>query len=68
MDVNQDTVSKVMRDHNSLRLIHGHTHRPDVHNFEISGQPAQRFVLAAWSKDAGEILSWTNKGYQIEVI
>jgi len=68
MDVNQDTVSKVMRDHNSLRLIHGHTHRPDVHNFEISGQPAQRFVLAAWSKDAGEILCWNNRGYQIEVI
>ena len=68
MDVNQDTVVKVMKDHNSLRLIHGHTHRPDVHNFEISSQPAQRFVLAAWSKDAGEVLCWNGKGYQIEVI
>lgn len=68
MDVNQDTVIKVMHDHNSLRLIHGHTHRPNVHHFQISGQPAQRFVLAAWSKDAGEILCWNNKGYQIEVI
>jgi UDP-2,3-diacylglucosamine hydrolase len=68
MDVNQDTVFKVMHDHNSLRLIHGHTHRPKVHNFEINGQPAQRFVLAAWSKDAGEILCWGSKGYQIEAI
>jgi UDP-2,3-diacylglucosamine hydrolase len=68
MDVNQDTVIKVMHDHKCLRLIHGHTHRPDVHNFEISGQPAQRFVLAAWSKDAGEILCWNNKEYEIEVI
>jgi UDP-2,3-diacylglucosamine hydrolase len=68
MDVNQDTVIKVMSDHNCLRLIHGHTHRPDVHSFEINGQTAQRFVLAAWSKDAGEILCWNNEGYQIEVI
>ncbi|MDD2659043.1 MAG: UDP-2,3-diacylglucosamine diphosphatase [Methylococcales bacterium] len=68
MDVNQDTVLKVMREHNSLRLIHGHTHRPGVHNFEISAQPAQRFVLAAWSKDAGEILCWNGKGYQREII
>jgi UDP-2,3-diacylglucosamine hydrolase len=68
MDVNQDTVIKVMHDHNSLRLIHGHTHRPNVHNFEINGQSAQRFVLAAWNKDAGEILCWNSKGYQIEVI
>ena len=68
MDVNQNTVSKVMLEHNCLRLIHGHTHRPNVHNFEINGQPAQRFVLAAWSKDAGEILCWNSNGYQRDVI
>jgi len=68
MDVNQDTVVKVLLDHHSLRLIHGHTHRPDVHNFEISGQPAQRFVLSAWSKNTGEILCWNSAGYQIEMI
>ena len=68
MDVNQDTVIKVMHDHKSLRLIHGHTHRPDIHNFEINGQSAQRFVLTAWSKDAGGLLCWNSKGYQIETI
>ena len=68
MDVNQDTVLKVMHEHKSLRLIHGHTHRPDIHHFEINGQPAQRFVLAAWSKDAGEVLCWNNSGHQIEII
>ncbi|MEI6705779.1 MAG: UDP-2,3-diacylglucosamine diphosphatase [Methylococcales bacterium] len=47
MDVNQDTVAKVMRDYGTLRLIHGHTHRPTLHSFEINGQVAQRFVLAA---------------------
>ena len=68
MDVNQDAVLNVMHKYNSFRLIHGHTHRPYVHNFEIHGQPAQRFVLAAWSKDGGEILCWNSNGYQIEVI
>lgn len=68
MDVNQDTVNKVMLDHNCLHLIHGHTHRPNLHSFEINGQPAQRFVLAAWSKDAGGLLCWSSKGYQVEVI
>ncbi|MEQ1531667.1 MAG: UDP-2,3-diacylglucosamine diphosphatase, partial [Methylococcales bacterium] len=35
MDVNQDTVHKVMREHGCYRLIHGHTHRPDVHQLTI---------------------------------
>ena len=66
MDVNQDAVLRVMQEHNSLRLIHGHTHRPDVHDFEIDGQPAQRFVLAAWSKEAGGVLCWNSESYRIE--
>lgn len=68
MDVNQDTVINVMQDYNSFRLIHGHTHRPNLHKFEINGQPAERYVLAAWNKDAGELLCWNSKGYQVEVI
>jgi UDP-2,3-diacylglucosamine hydrolase len=68
MDVNQDTVMKVMRAHGCLRLIHGHTHRPAVHSFELNGAPAQRFVLAAWNKHNGEILCWDDNGYHIETI
>lgn len=68
MDVNQNTVIEVMHEHDCLRLIHGHTHRPAVHSFEINGKTAQRFVLAAWSKDAGNALCWKTQGYQIEVI
>lgn len=68
MDVNQGTVVNVMREYDTLRLIHGHTHRPALHGFEIDGQAAQRFVLAAWTKDSGEVLCWNNDGYQIEVV
>ena len=68
MDVNQDTVEKVMQEHRCLRLIHGHTHRPAIHDFVINGQAAQRIVLAAWRKDAGSILCWTPTDFRIEVI
>jgi UDP-2,3-diacylglucosamine hydrolase len=68
MDVNQDTVINIMQQYDTLRLIHGHTHRPAIHDFEINGKTAQRFVLAAWTKEAGEVLCWNNAGYQIDVI
>lgn len=68
MDVNQDTVLNIMREHHCQRLIHGHTHRPAVHNFNIDNQPAQRFVLAAWSKQVAEVLCWDSSGYRIEAI
>lgn len=68
MDVNQDTVLNIMRERHCLRLIHGHTHRPAIHDFEIDGQAAQRFVLAAWTKDAGEVLCWNQNGYQVEAV
>jgi len=68
MDVNQDTVISVMQKYSTLRLIHGHTHRPNLHQFHINGQAAQRFVLAAWSKNSGEILCWNKQGHQVEVI
>ncbi len=68
MDVNQQTVVSVMLEHNCFRLIHGHTHRPAIHDFTINGKAAQRFVLAEWKKDAVKILRWTIEGYQIESI
>lgn len=68
MDVNQQTVIDVMQENNCSRLIHGHTHRPAIHDFEIEGTPAQRFVLADWKKDSAKILCWDSEGYQINEI
>lgn len=48
MDVNHQAVEQTMLDHKVLRLIHGHTHRPAVHDFQLNGQPAQRIVLGDW--------------------
>jgi UDP-2,3-diacylglucosamine hydrolase len=56
MDVNRDAVIAAMRGHGSLRLIHGHTHRPAEHRLDIDGAPASRIVLADWQDARGEYL------------
>ncbi len=68
MDVNQQTVIQVMQQHDCFRLIHGHTHRPALHEFEIDGTPAQRFVLADWKKDSAKVLRWQLDNYLVEEI
>ncbi len=65
MDANRDTVIKIMCQYNVQRLIHGHTHRPAIHNIQINQKPAQRFVLAEWKKDSASVLKWSAGGYSI---
>ncbi|MEZ5478299.1 MAG: UDP-2,3-diacylglucosamine diphosphatase [Thiolinea sp.] len=48
MDVNQQTVEQVMRQAGVRHLIHGHTHRPAIHDFQLDQQAAQRIVLGDW--------------------
>ena len=56
MDVNQMTVKNLMKQHKCTRLIHGHTHRPALHEFTLNGKKAQRFVLSDWSNEGGKVL------------
>jgi len=55
MDVNQGAVENAMRTAGVRRLVHGHTHRPAVHDFALDGQPARRIVLGDWY-DHGSVL------------
>ncbi|MFQ5661007.1 MAG: UDP-2,3-diacylglucosamine diphosphatase [Gammaproteobacteria bacterium] len=48
IDVDQDAVIQTMREHGVLKLIHGHTHRPGIHEFKLGNQPARRIVLGDW--------------------
>lgn len=66
MDVNQATVAQVMHAQGAGRLIHGHTHRPAIHEFELDGKTVQRFVLAQWLPAEIQLLCWTEQGFQIE--
>ncbi len=48
MDVNTKAVAQAFRRHGVNRMIHGHTHRPAIHQAMVDEQPAQRAVLGDW--------------------
>ncbi|WP_423185771.1 UDP-2,3-diacylglucosamine diphosphatase [Alishewanella sp. d11] len=48
MDVTPTEVPLVMAHYGVQHLIHGHTHRPAVHDLMVKGQAAQRYVLGDW--------------------
>jgi len=56
MDVNAQAVARTMRLHGADRLVHGHTHRPNDHDFVLDGRPVRRSVLAEWHPRCGEVL------------
>lgn len=63
-DVNDAAVMAAMREHDVTRLIHGHTHRPAVHDMDIDGQPAQRIVLGDWYEQ-GSVLRIDDDGLEL---
>ena len=64
MDVNADAVAETMRNAGVTRLIHGHTHRPAVHDFQLGGAPAQRIVLGDWYEQ-GSVLRVDADGVEL---
>lgn len=67
MDVNLEEVVRVMRQHNVRHLVHGHTHRPAVHRFQIDHEAAVRIVLGDWYEQ-GSVLTWNAQGYELRQI
>lgn len=64
MDVNQQAVVQAFRQHHVDCMVHGHTHRPAVHEVDIDGHKATRIVLGDWY-DQGSVLRWSEKGYEL---
>lgn len=64
MDVNPQAVARAFRAAGVRRMIHGHTHRPGVHDVEVDGAPAQRIVLGAWYEQ-GSYLHCENGAYAL---
>lgn len=48
MDVTQEEVERVMKVHQVDLMIHGHTHRPNVHKFVNNQSTNTRIVLGDW--------------------
>lgn len=57
MDVNAAAVTAAFNATRVRRIIHGHTHRPAVHDALADGQPVQRIVLGAWYEQASYLVS-----------
>ncbi|MBK4765100.1 MAG: UDP-2,3-diacylglucosamine diphosphatase [Pantoea sp. Brub] len=65
MDVNQNTVEKIMLNYNVNLLIHGHTHRPAIHKLLLNNkEKAVRAVLGAWDQ-FGSIIQLDNHGIKL---
>mgnify|MGYP001815786591 FL=1 len=65
MDVSPDAVTGMMLQHGVQQLIHGHTHRPGIHEFELNGIAAKRMVLGDWYSGSS-LLECSSQGCRLE--
>ena len=64
-DVNPDAVEQALRAHRTAQMIHGHTHRPAVHEGSLDSQPMRRAVLGDWYAH-GSVLCCDAQGWRLE--
>jgi len=71
MDVNKDEVLKTFTDNKVDIIIHGHTHRPAIHQITKDTQDDTEFltriVLGDWYKQ-GSVLIWRKKDYELKTL
>lgn len=58
MDVTPAEVERVMTTHRVSTLIHGHTHRPAIHDLTVNSNQAQRIVLGDWGSPEHDHRGW----------
>ena len=63
-DVNQAAVEILLRAAGVQTLVHGHTHRPGIHRFDVNGIQGTRIVLGDWHGSAS-VLHWDESGYRL---
>jgi len=66
-DVNAAAVELAYRTIGVRRIIHGHTHRPGIHDTVVDGAPVQRIVLGAWYEE-GSYLVYDNGRYELKTL
>ena len=65
MDVTQSEVEKCLQHHAVRLMIHGHTHRPAIHDFSAQDADCRRIVLGDWYEQ-GSVLVVTPDGAQLQ--
>ncbi|BBA33428.1 UDP-2,3-diacylglucosamine hydrolase [Methylocaldum marinum] len=67
MDVNAEAVKDTMCRYGVEQLIHGHTHRPAIHQLMIDNKSCRRFVLPEWGHSE-TVLCWSPESFRTEAI
>lgn len=67
MDVNADEVHRIISEHGVDILLHGHTHRPAIHEVDVDDRIARRIVLGDWYEQ-GSVLRWDEDGYVLSEV
>ncbi|MGH8220042.1 MAG: UDP-2,3-diacylglucosamine diphosphatase [Steroidobacteraceae bacterium] len=57
MDVDPGAVAAAHRATRARRIIHGHTHRPGIHESMLDGAPVYRIVLGAWYEQGSVLVA-----------
>ncbi len=65
MDVTPDALAILMQQEQVQLLIHGHTHRPDIHAFTLNGKPATRIVLGDWHHSGHALIYYADGHYEM---
>ncbi len=61
-DVNLRALCSAMRASKVRKIIHGHTHKPAIHQFELDGEKAVRYVLGDWDSGYDAIVKINSDG------
>jgi UDP-2,3-diacylglucosamine hydrolase len=67
MDVNAAAVVRLLDSTGVRTLIHGHTHRPAVHEGQGTAGPTRRIVLDAWY-EKGTVLEWQAGQFEVRAL
>lgn len=63
-DVNPVSVGQALRAADVVTLLHGHTHRPAIHEVTVDGRACTRIVLGDWHS-RGSVLRWSRMGPEL---
>lgn len=62
LETNETALLQLMREQNVSLLIHGHIHKPGIHQTIDNGIQREWFVLGDWSAQAGSVLVCSASG------
>lgn len=64
MDVSSEEVVSLMQEYKQEILVHGHTHRPNIHAVDLEAGKGKRIVLGDWGQ-SGWYLELSPEGHEL---